>query len=359
MGKKATSLLIQSGIIITTILCAVFAVLGWISSFMPPHEFWTGTLISVVMFPLLIVNFIFLIYWGFKLKIWALFPLMAIGVNINLLTATFQFRFEDKKEYPSTIKIATYNIHGQGQPDFNFTLKSIADFLIDEKVDIVCFQEYHETDKYPIDSMAKHFTTMPYHILPKGQSAPMTLVIFSKFPIKADSLLQFEDTGNGAMWADIDINGETVRIFNNHFQTTSINQSKRQIAQIKSGGVADDEGKEAFNVLMSRLYKNSCQRAEQVNAVRSIMDTTKGEMIVCGDFNDSPNTYTYRKMSKGLKDGFKTSGKGFAYTYKPMFHLFRLDYIFYSDNFNGVRYDSPSLEWSDHNPVLLELAFRN
>lgn len=352
-------MLVRSGIIFTTILFAVLALLGWIGSLLSPQQFWVGTLVGVGMLPILIVNGLFLIYWGFKLRVWALIPLIAIGININILVATVQFRFKDKPAYAKTVKIATYNIHGYAQPDYNFTLKSIASFLKDENVDIACFQEYRETEQYPLDSIAKHFSFMPYAAAPRNDKNEIKLVIFSRFPIRTDSLIQFKDTGNNSMWADVEIEGETVRIFNNHFQTTNLNQSRREIGRIRSNGISDNEGKEAFNVVMSRLYKNSCKRAEQVNTIRSIMDTTKSSMIVCGDFNDTPSTHTYRKMSAGLKDGFKTCGKGFAYTYKSMYNLFRLDYIFYSDTFKGVDYYSPSLEWSDHNPVLLEFALRN
>lgn len=352
-------MLFRSVMAIATLLFAVFGILGWIGSLLTPQQFWLGTLIGVGMLPVLIVNFFFLLYWAFKLRWWALVPLAAILININLITATFQIRFKDKKEYPNSIKIATYNIHGFAQPDYNFTLKSIANFLKDEHVDIACFQEYHDTEKYPIDSIAKHFDNMPYVAAPRNDKNEINMVIFSKYPIKTDSLIQYDGTGNSSLWADLDINGETVRIFSNHFQTTNLNQSKNEIAQLKSNGVGDEKGKEAFDVVMSRLYKNACKRAEQVTLIRSIIDTTKSKLIVCGDFNDTPTSHSYRKISKGLHDGFKTSGKGFAYTYKSMFSLFRLDYIFYSDGFTGINYYSPSLEWSDHNPVLLEFALGN
>lgn len=359
MGKKATAMLFQSGVIVITVLFAVLGILGWIGSLLSPQQFWIGSMMSVVMLPILIVNFLFLIYWGFKLKVWALFSLLAIGMNFNLLTATFQFRFKDKTEYPNTLKIATYNIRGFAQPDYNFTLKSIAEFLQEENVDIACFQEYHETEKYPIDSIARHFKDMPYFAAPMNKAGEINIVIFSKYPILRDSLIQFKETSNSSVWADIEIEGETVRVFSNHFQTTNINQSKREIAQLKSNGITDEKGEEAFSVVMTRLRQNANKRAEQANLIRSIIDTTKTGIIVCGDFNDTPESYTYRTMSHGLNDGFKTSGRGFAHTYKYMLNLFRLDYIFYSDRFEGVKYYSPSLEWSDHNPVLLQFTLRN
>lgn len=35
----------------------------------------------------------------------------------------------------------------------------------------------------------------------------------------------------------------------------------------------------------------------------------------------------------------------------------RPDYIIYSKEFRGISYKSPSLVWSDHNPVLMDIVY--
>ena len=54
-------------------------------------------------------------------------------------------------------------------------------------------------------------------------------------------------------------------------------------------------------------------------------------MIVAGDFNDTPVSYTYRKIRKGLNDSFVTSGYGAGFTYRGNYPPNRIDYILYDN----------------------------
>ena len=77
--------------------------------------------------------------------------------------------------------------------------------------------------------------------------------------------------------------------------------------------------------------------------------------IVLGDFNDTPVSYTYKKMRGDLEDTFINAGSGFAYTYNRLFSMLRIDYIFHSPRYDTETYHSEDLPWSDHNPVFVRL----
>jgi endonuclease/exonuclease/phosphatase (EEP) superfamily protein YafD len=80
-------------------------------------------------------------------------------------------------------------------------------------------------------------------------------------------------------------------------------------------------------------------------------------VLVCGDFNDVPSSYTYRMARGKLKDGFQTAGQGYAYTYRYYKRMLRIDYIFHSESLQGIDYYSPELDvCSDHNPVIMQLG---
>ena len=74
-----------------------------------------------------------------------------------------------------------------------------------------------------------------------------------------------------------------------------------------------------------------------------------------GDFNDTPVSYTYKKMRGGLEDPFINAGNGFAYTYNRLFSMLRIDYVFHSPLFETEAYRSADLPWSDHNPVFVRM----
>ena len=82
-------------------------------------------------------------------------------------------------------------------------------------------------------------------------------------------------------------------------------------------------------------------------------------VIVCGDFNDTPLSYTYRLMSRGLQDAFREKGRGFSHTYRGFYNTFRIDYVLVSDDFEVLSYEVPSVEFSDHHPVFVRLKYNS
>ena len=78
------------------------------------------------------------------------------------------------------------------------------------------------------------------------------------------------------------------------------------------------------------------------------MQNCKHKMIVCGDFNDSPTSFAYGTLSKGLKDAFIESGSGLGNTYIGPFPSLRIDYILYDKSFDSYNYKSINTNYSDH-----------
>ena len=81
-------------------------------------------------------------------------------------------------------------------------------------------------------------------------------------------------------------------------------------------------------------------------------------VILAGDFNDTPSSYTYREMKGALTDGFRRCGNGYGGTFRYLGGLLRIDYVFYDDTFECVRYYMPSEVVSDHKVVIAELRFK-
>lgn len=359
MENKATLLLLNFVAVIITWVVAALTVAAWFAGITPPQKSWFITLLSLGMMPLLTADLLLFIWWAFRRRKLAILPLVVIILNVGFISSMLRIDLDrqERAQYPADLKIASYNMHAFAQRDLRGMLENLALYLDKSGVDIICFQEFKISESLPADTIARIFSRrMPYSVM-EGNTTEMGIAIFSRFPISAKGFLHFDNTFNGAMWADIDAGSQLLRVFNAHFQTTSISQSERELESIKEKGITDYEGKRAFDVVMDRLHTNACKRTEQVEAVRAVMDTTCRAVIVCGDFNDTPASYTYKTIKRGLNDGFRECGHGYAYTFKPMMKLLRLDYIFYDKRYKGVWFDSPKLSWSDHNPVMLELSF--
>ena len=67
-------------------------------------------------------------------------------------------------------------------------------------------------------------------------------------------------------------------------------------------------------------------------------------------------SYTYRKMRGDFVDAFKKKGHGAVFTYRRLLGVLRIDYLFHSDDF-GYRSEQP--EWSDHNPVIVDVRLKH
>lgn len=359
MGKKATSYLIYIITIYSTLVLSVISLVGWLARLVDPSVYWLPSLVGLALMPVLIADFILLVFWLIRWKLWAIAPAVALIMNFGFIAATVQVGFQLREGMPHDLKVASYNVHNFSRGDFKTTVESIAEFLKTEGVEVVCFQEFKVNKaKFNMDSIRKVLYFMPHVFAPDNNGMGQTLAIFSKYPITNSQQISFPDTGNSALWVDLDVNGKSVRLLDIHFQTTDISQSKQEIEQLKKGP-AEPESRQALYVVLRRLRNNFTKRAAQVKMVRAVIDNTAGPIIVCGDFNDTPASYVYAQMTNDLNDGFKSCGNGYAYTYNGISKLLRIDYALYSDDFEGVRYYSSAQSWSDHNPVLLELSFRN
>lgn len=81
-------------------------------------------------------------------------------------------------------------------------------------------------------------------------------------------------------------------------------------------------------------------------------------MIVCGDFNDTPMSYTYRRMRGDFVGAFQAQGTGYGLYLPAADGRARIDYLFHSDDFETVSYRSEQPEWSDHNPVIVDVRLK-
>lgn len=80
--------------------------------------------------------------------------------------------------------------------------------------------------------------------------------------------------------------------------------------------------------------------------------------IICGDFNATPDTGTYREMKKTFRDSWELSGEGKGLTIHSDKPLTRIDYIWISEQVQSLKTWVPSTLASDHLPVVGEFRLR-
>ena len=179
------------------------------------------------------------------------------------------------------------------------------------------------------------------------------MVIYSRYPITGKKTILFEDTNNSAMWADIDVKGNDIRVFNVHLQTTGINGTLHQAAKLSS-----QHHDVTTNKLLDAIYGNYTWglmfRSGQAITVANEKRESQLPVILCGDFNDVPYSFVYNTMLGDMVDGFKECGKGWMYTFRGK-KAVRIDYIFHDAALKGVEYYKSELTYSDHYPVFMKI----
>ena len=339
-------------VLIITMLMMLFTIIGLFGGNVNPAGN-TARAMLVYALPLLIAgNFVLLIYWlALRRWHWALMPLIAILCCIPYSGTLFKFgSLDESVEKLPGLKIATYNVALFGRETSGFMAQDILSEMKKQKVDILCFQEYSDQsgDKKNSDSYKDYF---PYMVF--GES---DMVVYSRYPIVRSKNIPFEMTNNSAMWVEVKVENQIIRVYNAHLETTGINGALHRAAKMqKNTGIQVEK-----NTLLSAIYGNytigMMARAGQANTLAMDMRDSEAPIIVCGDFNDVPYSYVYNTMKGDLVDGFKECGKGFMHTFRGGNKKVRIDYIFHDKGMQGLTYYKRELSYSDHNPVFMKIA---
>ena len=357
MGKKALFKLFYCISIVLTFVLAGFTLAGTFASYTPPDHNFIIAFLGLALPILLLINLAVAIYWTIRWKYWVIVPLIAILGNWGYFSRIIQLSFSKEKPQKETLRIATYNVDSFGNEQTGYSCKQIASYLKEQKVDIICFQEFGHNQYFTEDSIRKVLADWHYQVVPESpDSLPiLQIALFSKYPAKDTKLITYRNSKNCSMWCDIDVNGQLIRVFNNHLQTTEVSQNKKKLE--KELQLNNSTGQERAVVrLLNGLQENFVKRAGQAETLQRLINASPHPLLVCGDFNSLPSSYTYHTVKGNkLQDGFQTCGHGYMYTFRYFKRLLRIDYILHSNEFKGVRYFSPNMDYSDHNPVIMEV----
>lgn len=291
---------------------------------------------------------------------WLLLNILIILLGWNNLTAWIQFN--PTLETQADFRVMSYNVKLFGLYDWKNNIENKAKmiaFIKESKPDVVCFQEfYYDNKKFPIDSVCTALN-MPYYYVTDSrfinEFEHFGQAIFSKFPIKNSKIIQFPNTTNMSLYCDIEIKkGELVRVFSNHLESYRFQSDDYELVEdLKQKRTDLDK----VPGLLDRLEVALVKRSYQADKIASIVNSSPYPAIVTGDFNDTPNSYSYYQISRYLSDAFIENGRGFSNTYKGSFPSFRIDFILYSEGIKSVSYQRLKYEGSDHYPIYSDFIF--
>ncbi|MDC0297512.1 endonuclease/exonuclease/phosphatase family protein [Crocinitomicaceae bacterium] len=359
-SKKIGSYAIQV-VIGINILFTLLLLLSYIAPYMNPNTNSQIPFLGLTYPIALVMNFVFIMVWGFMKSKWFFLSTSIVLFGLPFHLRVFSINLSDNTipQNANTLKVMSYNVRLFGYYDQNSmnTKNGILNYIRREDPDVLCLQEFFNKkgshDFNTLDSIYTIMSIRSHH--EKSKFFPSTgthygISLFSKYPIVNKGTVHHKgskkDNLNYCIFADIVKKKDTIRVYNVHFQSIKLETDEyvRQTNMTSEGGSGSIKYKSAISKL-NRAFKI---RSTQSTTVKNHIDKSPYKTVICGDFNDTPISYTYQVFNNDLTDAFRNTSNGFGTTYSGYLPAGRIDYIFHSKSLNSAKFSIQKEKLSDH-----------
>ncbi len=339
---------------------------GYFAATVAPDSNWMFAFAGLAFPYAVLVNVIFVFIWMFLWRKLFLISLIALLLCWNRLANYVQWDSSEPSGHTieEEIKVVSYNV--QIFDLYNWKNNRISEkgsniltLLESERADFICLQEYHAGVKHKVDISDSiiEMTGLRYNQIAfvenNGRVMPYGIAIFSRWPILNKRIIHFENNPfNFCIYSDVVVKGDTVRLFNIHLE--SIRLSKEDylyVAELPKATDSQELFSESSRKILRKFKRAFINRASQARHVAQLIDNSPYKVILCGDLNDTPSSYTYHQLSANLTDAFKESGSGIGMTYAGALPSFRIDYILHDESFESFNFQTMKRAYSDHYPI--------
>ena len=275
----------------------------------------------------------------------------------------------------STFTLISFNVRNFGiydgmQKEINPNMR----YVLDVYPDVVILQEASLT-KYHYETInsVKPLLDELEQKYPYRSHGWHDVIILSRHPYKfVSDELKWRDIEHGydsesdhrryfGKVFDVYKGSDTIRVIGVHLQSIGLSEDDKEayvdMTHVKNMKELND------NKPNLRLFKNSILRkirtaamlrALQARKLRDVLDRSHGNVVLCGDFNDGPGSYSYRTVrGDDMRDAFVDCGLGPVTTYNEHRLFFKIDHLLYKGNMKALSYVREKTGDSDHYPQLV------
>lgn len=359
-------------VLAANIAAMVFLLLSMLAWVIPPTKTTFFSYLGLGFPFILFTNILFLLFWA-VFKKWKFFftNVILLILFLNPILTYFPINFKTKETPEDCFKLLTYNVQSFNHEEGRKALENpMFDYIKSMDADIICFQEFlaqpDGSGRRVISNsqINEIFSEYPYrkyiNLGAINNRSGYGIACYSKFPItKSERLPLFESAFNGSVAFELEIKGRKVLLMNNHLASNRITASDKKLYQELVVSKDTKTLEEVTRNMKARLSTAYIQREKDIKLITEYINNYDYDaLIVCGDFNDTPISYTYHQMKGDLTDAFVNSGLGQGITYHENKFWFRIDYIMYSSEFESYNCEVGDIKYSDHYPVTTYLRFK-
>ena len=370
MEKPFLRRFIKGIIVVSNCVTAACFLAGAYVKYVDPVRWWFIGLFTFILAYLIFALVIFFLFWLFKRSFWCSISLITIiagwhaVVNIFPMNIPASFVMEKKAAH---LRIMSWNVeqfnilHHKDHPEVKWEMM---DLINQYDPDIACLQEVVAGNKkkginyFPDIKKALRFGDYIYSYSLKDDfdgEHHFGRVIFSKLPIiNKQTVVNYPNDYNATFqYIDVLKNNDTIRIFNVHLQ--SLKFSRANLTYLDKAGLYSDSNLTESKSIISKIKTGLVKRSVQANFIKDEIDHSPYPVIVCGDFNDVPNSYAYETIGNRLQNAFVEKGAGISRTFNGISPTLRIDNIFADKKFHIIQFTRVKKILSDHFPFVADL----
>jgi len=358
--KTVTLRMIAGANVATIIIMLLIAYSDRLYPYSHPYMACSG-----LAFPIfLAINMLFLVLWVLIHFRYIWIPLLGFALCLPSIRTYLPLNPSSEEAPEGAIKVLTYNVHcfahEKDKDDPSKMRFTVIDYIAKSGADIACLQEANIGGHCRDEIQKQLYPKFMYHdslAMNKGN----IIALYSRFPIVKKERIRYESDNNGSVAFWVKTGKDTVIVINNHFENCHLDTTeRREYSTIIKGEMGRREAQTTSKLLLTRLAESAKARCKQVDSVAVFIESHRDESIIlCGDFNDNPISYSRQKLATLLTDCYRETGNGLGLSYNKRAFPVRIDYIMCSSDWQPFKCKvDTKIATSDHYPVYCWLKKR-
>lgn len=360
--------------IVTNFILAVLFLLGSYGGHLDPKNWWPLGFLTLSAFYFLLLLVFFILFWLFVKPGWSFISIITLLLSYKPVIQVIPLRFSssfNKEKTAGGIRIMSWNVEHfdilehKKHPEKK---QQMLDLIKEYDPDIACFQEMVGSDSIkdainyvPDIETELHFNGNNYSYNRKldfDGKHHFGIITFTKLPITGKETVKFYpyDYNSIFQYTDVVKDTDTIRVFNIHLQ--SLKFTADNLKYIDDPEINSESDIKKSKSVISKLKSGFLKRKEQADRIRAAIDKSPYPVIVCGDFNDVPNSYAYNTIGSSMQNAFAEKGHGIGRTFSSISPTLRIDNIFVAGKFPVTQYTRINKKLSDHFPVFADIEMK-
>ena len=192
------------------VVLAITTLMAYLLPFLAPKWFPFLSVLTLFLPFFLVLNLLFFVYWLIQLKKYIFVSGLVLLLGITFINKFYNLKPTELPKSENDFTVMSYNVRLFNK--FKWYQKAnipsqIAKFVEDKNPDILCIQEYSDLEK-------TKFSNYKYNqIFKEGKNIIVGNAIFSKYKIIDKGVINFPNSTNNGVYADIIKDKDTLRIY--------------------------------------------------------------------------------------------------------------------------------------------------